>query len=223
MKARAQVHVLVMAKAPVPGRVKTRLCPPLSPAEAAAVAEAALADTLAAVAGCGADHKIVALDGVRGEWLPAGMRVVPQHGRGLAERLAHAWATTWPLTGGWGVQIGMDTPQVTSAELDALLEMVVSQPRAAVLGPATDGGWWTIGLRGTDPRRVFGGVPMSSACTGAAQLARLQALGLQVRTVQTHRDIDTFADLAAVATAIPDSRTAGAWREWAGAASARAS
>jgi len=223
LRTRAQVHVLVMAKAPVPGRVKTRLCPPLSPAEAAAVAEAALADTLAAVTGCGADHKVVALDGVRGEWLPEGMRVVPQHGRGLAQRLAHAWAATAPLTGGWGVQIGMDTPQVTSAELDALLEVVLFNPRSAVLGPTTDGGWWTIGLRGTDPRRVFTGVPMSRACTGAAQAARLRALGLQVRTVHEHRDIDTFADLAAVAAAIPDSRTAGAWRQWAGAASARAS
>jgi len=212
-----------MAKAPVPGRVKTRLCPPLSAVEAAAVAEAALADTLTAVSGCGADHKVVALDGVRGEWLPEGIRVVPQHGRGLDQRLAHAWAATAPLTGGWGVQIGMDTPQVTSAELDALLEVVVSQPRAAVLGPATDGGWWTIGLRGTDPRRVFTGVPMSSACTGAVQVARLHALGLQVRTVHTHRDIDTFADLAAVAAAIPDSRTGAAWRRWTDAVSERAS
>src|SRR3954466_5229454 len=109
--ARHASHVLVLAKPPEPGRVKTRLCPPLSPAEAADVAEAALADTLAAVDGCGADHKVVALDGVPGEWLPEGMRVVPQHGRGLAQRLAHAWAATGPLTGGWGVQIGMDTPQ----------------------------------------------------------------------------------------------------------------
>ena len=60
------VNLLVMAKAPVAGRVKTRLCPPCTPAEAAAIAEAALADTLDAVAACGAGRRIVALDGEPG-------------------------------------------------------------------------------------------------------------------------------------------------------------
>jgi hypothetical protein len=203
-----------MAKAPVPGRVKTRLCPPLSLDAAAAVAEAALADTLAAVAGCGAEEKIVALEGRPGAWLPEGFRIVPQAGRGLDQRLAHAWAATAPLTGGMGVQIGMDTPQVTAAELDSLLTLVASQPRTSVLGPARDGGWWAIGLRGTDPRRVFTGVPMSSARTCAVQAHRLSALGLTVRMVHDHRDIDTVADLAAVATTIPRSATAGAWHRF---------
>ncbi|HEY2637380.1 MAG TPA: glycosyltransferase, partial [Solirubrobacteraceae bacterium] len=87
-----------MAKAPVAGLVKTRLCPPLSPEEAAAVAEAALADTLAAVGACRADRKIIALDGRPGPWLPEGFDVVPQTGRGLALRLANAWAATSPAT-----------------------------------------------------------------------------------------------------------------------------
>jgi hypothetical protein len=106
----------------------------------------------------------------------------------------------------------MDTPQVTSDELDALLELVASQPRSAVLGPASDGGWWTIGLRGTDPRRVFTGVPMSTAHTGQAQLTRLRELGLRVRLVHERCDIDTAADLAAVALTIPQSATAAAWQ-----------
>src|SRR3954447_17694456 len=101
-------RLLVMAKSPVPGRVKTRLCPPCSPGEAAAVAEAALADTLDAVAACGADRKIVALDGEPGDWLPAGFELIRQCRGSLTDRLAHAWSAT----GGGGVQIGMDTPQV---------------------------------------------------------------------------------------------------------------
>ena len=60
-------HVIVMAKSPRPGRVKTRLCPPCTAAEAAMVAAAALADTLAAVAACGAARKVLALDG--GWWV----------------------------------------------------------------------------------------------------------------------------------------------------------
>ncbi len=212
-------HVLVMAKSPVAGQVKTRLCPPLSPEEAAEVAEAALADTLAAVAACRADRKIIALDGQPGPWLPEGFDVIPQVGRGLGPRLENAWAATAPSTGGWGIQIGMDTPQVTASELDALLALLVSRPasrqeRTAVLGPASDGGWWVIGLPGTDPRRVFSGVEMSTPHTGDAQLRRLRALGLAVSVAQEHRDIDTFADLAAVAEAHPHLHAANAWRRW---------
>ncbi|MFN2507027.1 MAG: DUF2064 domain-containing protein, partial [Acidimicrobiales bacterium] len=98
-----------MVKAPVAGQVKTRLCPPCTPAEAAALAAAALADTLAAVAACGATRRILALSGEPGPWLPPAFEVVAQCEGGLDRRLAHAWA----VAGGPGVQIGMDTPQVT--------------------------------------------------------------------------------------------------------------
>ena len=85
--------------------------------EAAALAEAALADTLDAVAACGAGRRIVALDGAPGPWLPAGFEVVPQVDGPFDRRLAAAWAAA----GGPGVQIGMDTPQVTAALLDDAL------------------------------------------------------------------------------------------------------
>ena len=215
MSAVHPLHVLVMAKAPVPGRVKTRLCPPLSPRAAAEIAEAALADTFHAVAMCGADVKIVALDGPPGPWLPEGFRVVPQVGRGLDDRLAEAWAATRDHSAGWGIQIGMDTPQVASAELDALLERLRRQgPGSALLGPAVDGGWWVVGLTGSDPHRVFRGVPMSTPQTGVMQLARLRALGLATRVVEAQRDIDTVADLAAVTAQNPHTCTAWAWRRW---------
>ncbi|HWW52188.1 MAG TPA: DUF2064 domain-containing protein, partial [Acidimicrobiales bacterium] len=182
-------HVIVMAKAPVPGRVKTRLCPPCTPVSAAAVAEACLADTLDAVACCRAEYKVLALDGPVGPWLPAGFQVIEQRGDGLAARLANAWKDTAALTGGNGLQIGMDTPQTTSAELDILLDLV-GQSRS-VLGPAVDGGWWVIGLCGTDPDLVFRGVAMSDRDTGRAQAERLRSLGLDVVTAPAHRDIDT--------------------------------
>jgi glycosyltransferase A (GT-A) superfamily protein (DUF2064 family) len=62
---------------------------------------------------------------------------------------------------------------------------------------------------------VFSGVEMSTPNTGDAQLGRLRALGLAVSVAQEHRDIDTFADLAAVGEAHPHLRTATAWRRWA--------
>lgn len=122
-------HLLVIAKAPVPGRVKTRLCPPLTPTEAAAVAAAALADTLDAVAGCAADRKILALDGNPGDWLPPGFEVIPQRGATFCHRLAHAWSDA----SGPGLQIGMDTPQVTSELLDRCLEATFGLDRKSVV------------------------------------------------------------------------------------------
>jgi glycosyltransferase A (GT-A) superfamily protein (DUF2064 family) len=180
-----------MAKAPVPGRVKTRLCPPCSPSEAAAVAEAALADTLDAVAGCAADRRVVALDGAPGPWLPPGFEVVAQTGGGLDERLAAAWAAV----GGPGLQIGMDTPQVGPDLLDAALGTLDSAD--AALGHAADGGWWAVGLH-RPHQAAFLGVPMSTERTGRAQHARLWSLGLQVAVLPTLVDLDTVDDLPAV-------------------------
>ena len=195
------MNVLVMAKAPVAGRVKTRLCPPCTPAEAAAIAEAALADTLDAMAACGAGRRIVALDGAPGPWLPPGFEVIPQVDGGLDRRLAAAWSAA----GGAGVQIGMDTPQVTPALLDGAL---ASLDRAdAALGLAVDGGWWAIGLRRPDPR-VFVGIPMSTRVTGAAQHARLCSLGLSVTMLPALVDLDTAADLGAVTESGSAIRTA---------------
>jgi len=195
------MHVLVMAKAPVPGRVKTRLSPPFTPGEAAALAEAALADTLDAVAACGAGRRVLALDGEPGPWLPPGFEVVAQTHGSFNRRLAHAWA----VAGGPGVQIGMDTPQVRPADLDHALGALDTS--SAALGHAADGGWWALGLRRPDGA-VFRGLPMSTARTGRAQEARLRALGLDVALLPTLVDLDTADDLAAVVAAGPDTRTA---------------
>jgi len=185
------LHVLVMVKAPVPGRVKTRLCPPCTPVEAAALAEAALADTLEAVAACSAGRRVIALDGAPGDWLPEGFEVIPQASGGFDRRLAGAWA--W--AGGPGVQIGMDTPQVTAGLLDAALDIL--DHAEAALGHAEDGGWWAIALR-RPSAAVFAGIPMSTNHTGADQESRLRALGFSVRLLPRLVDLDTVADLPAV-------------------------
>jgi rSAM/selenodomain-associated transferase 1 len=192
---------MVMAKAPVPGRVKTRLVPPYTYEQAARIAEAALADTLDAALASGADEVVVALDGRPGDWLPAGCRVFPQRGTQFDQRLASAWLDA----GGPGVQIGMDAPQVRAADLDAALATLADHD--AALGVAHDGGWWAIGLR-TPDHRVFLGVPMSRPDTGARQLERLCRLGLTVADLPTLRDVDVAADVAAVAAVVPGSRFA---------------
>ncbi|MGH9154729.1 MAG: DUF2064 domain-containing protein [Acidimicrobiales bacterium] len=199
------MNLLVVARAPVPGRCKTRLCPPCTPHEAAALATAALADTLEAVAALAGDgvRPVLALDGAPGPWLPPGFRVLAQRGRSLDERLANAWDDM----GGPGLQIGMDTPQVTPALLRGALAALAHPAADAALGLAADGGWWALGLRRPDWRALIG-VPMSTPVTGAAQLRRLRYLGLAVATLPTLRDVDVMADAVAVAADIPDSRFA---------------
>lgn len=184
--------LVVLAKAPVPGRVKTRLSPPCTPQEAARLAAAALADTLRAVAAAPATRRVCVLDGAPGDWLPPGFDVLPQRGDGLDERLAAAFADV----GGPALLVGMDTPQVTPALLRSGLARL--DRHDGVLGLAPDGGYWAIGLRRADDA-LFHGVPMSRATTGAAQLARMRDQGLHVRLLPPLRDVDTMADARAAA------------------------
>ncbi|MFI5874622.1 DUF2064 domain-containing protein [Streptomyces sp. NPDC051445] len=190
--------LLVIAKEPRPGRVKTRLTPPYSPEEAALLAAAALADTLRTVAAVPASRRVLVLDGSPGPWLPPGFDVVPQCAGGLDERLADAFAgSTGPA-----LLIGMDTPQVTPELLT-----VDFSDCDAWFGPAADGGFWSIGLARPDPG-LLRGVPMSTPETGAVQRERLVAGGLRVRDLPCLRDVDTADDAHAVAALIPHSRFA---------------
>jgi len=197
-------QIAVIAKEPVPGRVKTRLTPPFTPAEAAALAEAALTDTLTAVADTNVARRVLALDGAPGPWLPRGFDVIGQRGAGLDERIA--WALTdahmtlpVPL-----VLIGMDTPQVTPGLLAAAAEPLVSNTADATFGLAEDGGFWLLGLRRVDPALVLG-VPMSQPDTGARQLARLERAGLRVRQLPELIDVDTVAEADRIAATTPGS------------------
>ncbi len=166
------------------------------------MASAALADTLEAVSRCGADRRIIALDGEPGPWLPEGFELIAQRGRGLGERLGAAWQDA----GGPGFQIGMDTPQLTADDLDdALSHLDRPGPAPAVLGPATDGGWWGVGMARPSVD-AFAGVPMSSAEAGAAQRRRLEALGMDVHLLAERRDIDTVDDLWAVSELVVGGR-----------------
>ncbi|MGW0750580.1 TIGR04282 family arsenosugar biosynthesis glycosyltransferase [Streptomyces sp. NPDC002587] len=192
--------VLVIAKEPAPGRVKTRLTPPFTPRQAAALAAAALADTLSAVAAVPAARRLLVLDGRPGPWLPPGFEVLPQCAGGLDERLAAAFAACT----GPALLLGMDTPQVSPAVLAPALAWDVYD---AWFGPATDGGFWALGLAEPDPA-LLRGVPMSQPCTGAAQYERLRAAGLRIGRLPELCDVDTAEDALRVAAEAPAGRFA---------------
>ncbi|MUL81674.1 MULTISPECIES: DUF2064 domain-containing protein [unclassified Mycolicibacterium] len=215
------IAVLVVAKAPVPGRAKTRLAAGVGPEAAADIAAAALLDTLAAVADAAVAARVVALTGDLGQ-ARCGSEirdrlddfiVVPQRGRDFAERLANAHVDAAAATGLPVLQIGMDTPQVTAALLDACGRALSDAD--AVLGMARDGGWWVLGVRDSRTAACLADVEMSTSCTGAATLAALRDTGATVTLVAELADVDTVGDIDEVRRAcVPDSRFVRATREF---------
>jgi rSAM/selenodomain-associated transferase 1 len=190
--------IIVLAKEPVPGRVKTRLQPVFSASQAARLAAAALEDTVAAVRRCRATRRILAWEGDRASWQER-FEVISQPPGTLNVRLAAAFAAavSEPMDRS-ALLIGMDTPQITAQLLDSDWEGA-----DAVLGLSEDGGFWAIGLRYGHPPGLFDGVPMSTSRTGSAQLARLINSGLSVRLLPPLRDVDRPADADLVATQFP--------------------
>ena len=182
--------------------MKTRLCPPCTPGEAARIAAAALADTLAATAAAAAGT-VLALDGRMPA--PAGVAVRAQRGGSLGERIAAAFAgLPGPV-----LQVGMDTPQVTPKLLEDCLSALDASVDA-VLGPAVDGGWWALGLHDPAHAGLIADVPMSTPDTGRLTAAALCGAGLRVGTLPTLRDVDTWADAIAVAGLAPHGQFAAA-------------
>lgn len=195
--------VIVIAKRPVPGRVKTRLTPPFSPEQAAALAAAALHDTLTAADAVPAARHVLLFDGDPSGWVPAGWDVVDQVEGDLDVRLTAGFVAVG--AGGPAVLVGMDTPQVTAADLPPLAAGV-----DACLGLATDGGFWALGL--ADPARaaaVIPDVPMSTDRTGVEQHRRLRAAGMTVVDLGVLTDVDDETTARAVAALAPRSRFAG--------------
>ncbi|MGM1059776.1 TIGR04282 family arsenosugar biosynthesis glycosyltransferase [Saccharothrix sp. Mg75] len=209
------VSLLVVAKAPVPGLAKTRLCPPASPEEAADLAAAALLDTLDAVLRTPGARPVVALTGDLGaarreDEVRAALRhcvVVPQRGDGFGERLANAHADAHRAHGLPVFQIGMDTPQVTPALLGGAIGLLDGHD--VVVGPALDGGWWALGLREPALARRLADVPMSRDDTGVRTVLafRDRAVG----TAPALSDVDDVVAAREVADAAPGTRFAEAF------------
>lgn len=182
---------LVVAKSPVPGRVKTRLCPPWSLEQAATIAAAALADTIVTVTRSAAAARTLVVDGAYPT--PPGWDRLPQRGGPLSDRLANAFAAA---RSGPTVLLGMDTPQIST---DLLAQASAYAAADATLGLAEDGGWWALGLRDTSHAAVLRDIPTSTDETGARTLAALRGQGLRVRLLPVLRDVDTAADARSVA------------------------
>ena len=178
--------VLIAAKAPVPGNVKTRLSPPLSPELAAQLAEAFLADvlTVARELDPGAGFLCQAADAADLRRRFPGAAIVEQAGAGLTGALASGLATGAVVVAGDAPAI---RPETIAAALAAAAELV--------LAPLHDGGFGLIRLRG-DANTLFAGIAWSTGSVLDQTVAAAAALGLAVELLEPVPDVDTVADLA---------------------------
>ncbi len=201
----ANPTLLIMAKAPIPGVVKTRIAATIGDVPAAVLAAAALLDTLLTVSSLGWPITVAMTgdlaDAASSTELSAALiatRVIEQRGDGFDERLANAHLDA--DEGHGVVQVGMDTPQLTVRDyLDAGIEI---RRGACVIGPAEDGGWWLLGL--TDPQRAMGlvGVTMSDPDT---KTSTEMALGGNFVQLPRRLDMDTWDNAVEIADSIPIS------------------
>ncbi|CAA9383149.1 MAG: Uncharacterized nucleoside diphosphate sugar transferase SCO3743 [uncultured Nocardioides sp.] len=208
------MKLLLVAKAPVAGRVKTRLGALVGYDVAADLAAAALLDTIDACHATGAArHLSLAGDlsaAVRGEEIRSaldGWTITPQVGEGFADRLVRAHLDAGPRI---VVQIGMDTPQVTAADLHEVADLIAGHD--AVLAPATDGGWWALARRDANVVRHLAQVSMSTSTTCADTWRALERAGARVAQASALTDVDTLDDAELVAGLAPATRFAEAWR-----------
>jgi uncharacterized protein len=203
--------VLIVAKAPAAGRVKTRLAATLGSERATELAVAMLLDTLEGCRCvfddvgflCGSDADVPLLRELAG---PAASIVV-QEGAGLGSALSTG-ARFAVGRGRAPIMVSSDIPGVPPGALEATAAHLAGGADV-VLGPGDDGGYWLIAMREEHPE-LFAGIAWSTGSVLDATVARCGALGLDVRLVERWRDIDTELDLAAlteVAETLPGART----------------
>jgi rSAM/selenodomain-associated transferase 1 len=207
------VAVAIMAKAPEAGAVKTRLCPPLSAAEAAALARCFLLDRVAQVRTLAGVRAAVGFTPARARGafaaLAPGFRLVAQRGTGLGERVLGVIATLLGDGHPAVVVTDADTPTLPAARLQEAVDRLAAPGPDVVLGPTEDGGYYLIGMRAAHAA-LFADIPWSTPAVLAATLERARAAGLATACLAPWFDVDTpddlarlRADLAALGAAAP--------------------
>jgi rSAM/selenodomain-associated transferase 1 len=196
--------IAVMAKAPRPGLAKTRLIPALGAEGAARLARAFLIDTAAlarraALACGGAAHVLATPDAAAAELSAlTGLAALPQGGGDLGARIAAAFAGMFARGHAPVLLIGADTPALPQAHIAAALALAAAEPRAAVLGPSGDGGYWTVALSAPAPS-LFAGIAWGTAKVLEQTRAAAARAGIPLSFAPSWDDVDEPADLATLA------------------------
>jgi rSAM/selenodomain-associated transferase 1 len=202
--------IAVMAKAPQPGRSKTRLVPPLTPEGAAAMSAAFLRDTTENIALAARDrpiHGAIAyapaglemlfhghLAGGTGLILADGSPAMPTGVHGFGRCLLHA--TQAMLDAGYGAAcvLNSDGPTLPTAQLVRTADLLAATGDRAVLGPADDGGYYLLGVKQAHAR-LFADIAWSTDQVADQTRARAREIGLELVELETWYDIDDHAAL----------------------------
>jgi len=207
----ASPALIVFAKVPEPGRVKTRLCPPLTPEQAATLYDAFLRDALDRYVGLdGADpfgiettHGTVAVrlylaartpsERPPVGLVPPGIAVFRQRGDGLGDRMMHAFVETFAAGHDRAVVVGTDHPTLPLNWIGEAFRQL-DAPMTAAIGPSEDGGYTFLGLN--DVSSVLFDMEYSHAYVFEDTLERIDEAGMAPVVLPAHYDVDDASSLA---------------------------
>ena len=190
--------LIIFAKAPIPGQVKTRLCPPLAPDEAATLHGTMVLDTLERSRNLlGFDRFLACAPSKQHPFFKAiearqGVRLLEQTNGDLGSRMHHAFSAAFDLGFQSAVIVGTDLPTVHSEMFRQALHALADND--GVLGPSVDGGYYLIGLNKLAPE-LFSDIPWSTDQVFTLTQQKAQSLGLSMKLLTQRRDLDTITDL----------------------------
>ncbi len=198
--------LVIFAKWPLPGQVKTRLCPPLRPDQAAELARCFLLDTVERVSRLEEVQVWVAFTPAESEprfraLLPASVRYLPQRGNDLGERELNIFVDLFEKAAMRVAVMGSDIPSVPLAYLRSAFDLLESPGCDAVLGPSSDGGYYCIGAqvgRAGLPA-LFENIEWSTEKVMQQTLQQARLHNLNIRLIPRWYDVDTVEDMRELA------------------------
>jgi uncharacterized protein len=194
----------IFAKAPVVGQVKTRLSPPLSPAQATELYRCFLLDTVERMCTLPDMHVYIAFTPADSEpmfraFLPFPLAYLPQRGDSLGERQRNVFIDLLALGFSRIVVIGSDIPTLPLAHVETAFTRLNDLACAAVIGPTRDGGYCLIGARSPHPA-LFDNIAWSTPLVMEQTLEQARRHRLQVSLLPPWFDVDTAEDVQRLAT-----------------------
>ena len=198
--------LVIFAKWPLPGQVKTRLCPPLQPDQAAELARCFLLDTVERVSRLEEVQVWVAFAPADSEprfraLLPASVRYLPQRGNDLGERELNIFVDLFEKAATRVAIMGSDIPSVPLAYLRSAFDLLESPGCDAVLGPSRDGGYYCIGAQAGHSAlpALFENIEWSTERVMAQTLRQARLHNLKVSLIPRWYDVDTVEDMRKLA------------------------